>query len=153
MLALLLGRRAEKMEQWFLKITAYADELLSGHAQLGKWPEHVLAMQKNWIGRSEGAYLNFDVPSLGKSIRVFTTRLDTIFQGDVPRSFARSIPWSAIWSGAPGGRASRLACQDDRRRPGQAEIGEAEKEGVDTGVTAVNPFSANPSRFGWPITS
>src|SRR5512136_1505027 len=69
----------KKMEHWFLKITDYAEELLSGHAQLGKWPDHVLAMQRNWIGRSEGAYLDFPVPALGRSVRVFTTRLDTIF--------------------------------------------------------------------------
>jgi len=62
----------KKMEQWFLKITAYADELLSGHEQLGRWPEHVLQMQKNWIGRSTGALVNFPVSSLNKSIEVFT---------------------------------------------------------------------------------
>jgi Leucyl-tRNA synthetase len=67
------------MEQWFLKITAYAEELLSGHEKLSKWPEHVLQMQKNWIGKSVGALVNFEVPAIKKSIEVFTTRIDTIY--------------------------------------------------------------------------
>ena len=69
----------KKMEQWFLKITDYAEELLSGHEALGKWPEHVLLMQKNWIGKSTGAHVGFAVPALGRSIEVFTTRIDTIY--------------------------------------------------------------------------
>ena len=69
----------KKMDHWFLKITDYAEELLTGHAQLRKWPEHVLLMQKNWIGKSRGAYVDFAVPELGRPVRVFTTRIDTIY--------------------------------------------------------------------------
>ena len=69
----------KKMEQWFLKITDYADELLAGHGSLRKWPEHVLQMQKNWIGRSAGAHVHFGLKGSPKEIEVFTTRLDTIF--------------------------------------------------------------------------
>jgi len=61
------------------KITAYADELLSGHEELSQWPGHVLEMQKNWIGKSEGALVNFKVPAIKKDIEVFTTRIDTIY--------------------------------------------------------------------------
>ena len=72
------GVEQKKMDHWFLKITDYAEELLSGHDRLVKWPEHVLIMQKNWIGKSRGAYVDFAVPGIGTSIRVFTTRIDTI---------------------------------------------------------------------------
>ena len=67
------------LEQWFLRTTAYADELLRDIAQLeGGWPERVLTMQRNWIGRSEGAEVDFDVEGFGP-VRVFTTRIDTIY--------------------------------------------------------------------------
>ncbi len=68
------------LDQWFLKITAYADELLDDMAQLeGGWPERVLTMQRNWIGRSEGAEIDFTLAGAGTPIRVFTTRVDTIY--------------------------------------------------------------------------
>src|SRR5947207_169750 len=68
------------LEQWFLKITAYADELLADMQQLeGGWPERVLTMQRNWIGRSEGAEIDFKLAGSGDPIRVFTTRVDTIY--------------------------------------------------------------------------
>ena len=68
------------LEQWFLKITAYADELLRDMAQLeGGWPDRVLTMQRNWIGRSEGAEIDFHLAGTGEPIRVFTTRVDTIY--------------------------------------------------------------------------
>ena len=134
----------KKMEQWVLKITAYAAELLSGHAQLGKWPEHVLAMQRNWIGRSEGAYLNFEIPALGKSARVFTTRLDTIYGA----TFLVLSPEHPLVDGLVRGPkeaelrswiAKTIAAARAKR-----EIGEAEKEGIDTGKTAINPFTGKP---------
>ncbi len=67
------------LKQWFLKITAYADRLLEDLSKLDHWPERVKTMQKNWIGRSEGAQFGFEIPSIGKSIDVYTTRVDTIF--------------------------------------------------------------------------
>ncbi|HEV8267469.1 MAG TPA: class I tRNA ligase family protein, partial [Thermoanaerobaculia bacterium] len=68
-----------ELEQWFLKITDYADRLLDGIEKLDSWPEKVRTMQRNWIGRSDGADLDFAIPSLGESVRVFTTRPDTVF--------------------------------------------------------------------------
>ena len=68
------------LEQWFFKITAYADELLAGLETLSEWPEKVVVMQRNWIGRSEGARLKFPVADApGVTIEVFTTRIDTIY--------------------------------------------------------------------------
>lgn len=67
------------LSQWYLKITQYAESLLNDINTLGEWPERVLTMQRNWIGRSEGAYIDFPLPDLNKTIRVFTTRPDTVF--------------------------------------------------------------------------
>lgn len=67
------------LKQWFLKITAYADRLLEDLGKLEHWPDRVKTMQKNWIGRSEGAQFGFEIPSIGKSVDVYTTRVDTIF--------------------------------------------------------------------------
>src|SRR5439155_1499580 len=67
------------LRQWFFRNTAYADELLDEMSLLESWPERVLAMQRNWIGRSEGAELLFRVEELDIDIPVFTTRADTLF--------------------------------------------------------------------------
>ena len=72
----------KELSQWYFKITDYAEELLKGHEELkGHWPEQVLAMQKNWIGKSEGSQVNFTLTYNGKEIEipVFTTRVDTIY--------------------------------------------------------------------------
>ncbi len=69
-----------ELEQWFFRITAYAEELLADIDKLeGGWPERVLQMQRNWIGRSEGAEIDFTLEGSGKPVRVFTTRVDTIY--------------------------------------------------------------------------
>jgi leucyl-tRNA synthetase len=67
------------LEQWFIKITNYANELLEGHKQLGGWPEQVLSMQKNWIGKSYGTEIDFKISGADKNLKIFTTRPDTIF--------------------------------------------------------------------------
>ena len=69
----------KELEQWFIKITQYAEELLEGHKLLSGWPEQVLSMQKNWIGKSHGAQMNFDISCSDKKLEIFTTRPDTIF--------------------------------------------------------------------------
>lgn len=78
MLALRSRSRKEKMKQWFFKITAYADELLDSIDEV-EWPDKIKTMQKNWIGRSEGAKIDFEIKNHDEKITVFTTRPDTIF--------------------------------------------------------------------------
>jgi leucyl-tRNA synthetase len=134
----------KKMEQWFLKITDYAEELLTGHAQLTKWPDHVLTMQRNWIGKSEGATVDFAVPSAGKSVRVFTTRIDTIY-GATFLVLSPEHPLSQELIRGP--RETELRAWISKTIAAarlKREIGEAEKEGIDTGRTAVNPFTGKP---------
>ena len=70
---------AKSLEQWFFRITAYADRLLDDMATLESWPERVLTMQRNWIGRSKGAEAVFRIEELGADLPVFTTRPDTLF--------------------------------------------------------------------------
>ncbi len=97
--------------QWFLRITKYADELLNAIAELkAGWPERVLLMQSNWIGRSEGAEVDFTLDGSGQPIRVFTTRIDTIF-GAACLILAPEHPHG----GAAGERRSDGAGQEDDR--------------------------------------
>jgi leucyl-tRNA synthetase len=131
----------KKMDHWFLKITNYAEELLSGHSQLQKWPEHVLLMQKNWIGKSRGAYVDFFVPNLGKSIKVFTTRIDTIY-GATFLVLSPEHPLSHDL--IAGDREEELrgwVTKTSAELRVRRDMGEVEKEGIDTGKTAVNPFT------------
>jgi leucyl-tRNA synthetase len=124
----------KSLTQWFLKITAYADELLSDIQTLkGGWPERVLAMQHNWIGRSEGAEIDF---ASVEPIRVFTTRVDTIY-GATCVIVAPEHPLIEKYGDAES-KARAKAMVDARAAQGP---GDAEKEGFFTGLTATNPFS------------
>jgi leucyl-tRNA synthetase len=130
------------MEHWFLKITAYAKELLEGHELLKKWPEHVLLMQKNWIGESEGAHISFPLEGRGQTVEVFTTRIDTIF-GATFMLLSPEHPLSReLLADDPEKERRRQemvrAVRESRMKKDQEE---AEKEGIDTGKKAVNPFS------------
>jgi leucyl-tRNA synthetase len=125
------------IEQWFLRITHYADELLASIKDLEEgWPERVLLMQHNWIGRSEGAELDFHLEGNGKPIRVFTTRIDTIY-GATCVILAPEHPLVAELA------SSELKAQvkqmiDKRAAKGPGDI---DKEGLFTGSYAINPFS------------
>jgi leucyl-tRNA synthetase len=125
------------LEQWFLKITAYADQLLADMRQLEDgWPERVLIMQRNWIGRSEGAEIDFALAGTDEKIRVFTTRVDTIY-GATCVILAPEHPLNAQLLDAAG-QARAKAMLDARAG---RDPGDIEKEGFFTGSYAVNPYS------------
>jgi leucyl-tRNA synthetase len=125
------------IEQWFLRITEYADELLTAIKDLEDgWPERVLIMQRNWIGRSEGAEIDFRLEDTGKPIRVFTTRVDTIF-GATCVILAPEHPLVAeLVSGELKTQVKRMI--DSRAAKGPGDL---EKEGLATGKYAINPYS------------
>jgi leucyl-tRNA synthetase len=133
------------LEQWCFRITAYADELLDATAELTKWPEKVLTMQRNWIGKSEGARVKFALESGTDHIEVFTTRIDTIFGatfvllGPEHPLVARFAESSADPEGFKR-QAQAFRMQDRTARIS----GELEKQGFDTGVRAINPFTGEP---------
>jgi leucyl-tRNA synthetase len=132
------------LEQWFFRITAYADDLLAGtDALLNTWPEKVLTMQRNWIGRSEGARVAFAVEGLSaESIEVFTTRIDTIYGATFVLLAPEHplVPRLADLSG--DGAALREKVSKFRAQDRSARVsGEVEKEGVFTGQRAINPFT------------
>lgn len=132
----------KEMEQWFLKITAYAEELLSGHEKLKKWPEHVLIMQKNWIGRSEGTIVSFPLVGREEAIEVFTTRVDTIY-GATFLALAPDHPLSLKLlenSERKEELVQWVRKQITQRTLRREEIDE-EKEGIDTGQRAINPYN------------
>jgi leucyl-tRNA synthetase len=129
------------MEQWFFKTTAYADQLLDDMAEVEDgWAENVLKRQRDWIGRSEGAFVDFDVTRGGK-IRVFTTRIDTIYGANAVVVAAehpivddhKADIAADVWAKIDEIKLEKLKPTDR-----EAEI---EKDGIDTGLKAVNPFS------------
>src|SRR6201984_75189 len=125
------------IEQWFLRITEYADELLNAIKDLEEgWPERVLTMQRNWIGRSEGAEIDFHLEGTGAPIRVFTTRVDTIY-GATCVILAPEHPLVADLLDETG-KIQAKAMVD--ARAGE-DPGAIEKVGFFTGHYAVNPYS------------
>jgi len=125
------------LEQWFLRITRYADELLSAIKDLeAGWPERVLIMQQNWIGRSEGTEVDFHLEETGTPIRVFTTRVDTIY-GATCVILAPEHPLVTDLASADL-RAQVKRMIDSRASKGPGDI---EKEGLFTGRYAINPYS------------
>ena len=134
-----------EIEQWFLRITQYSDELLEDMKQLEDgWPERVLAMQRNWIGKSHGARVRFAVSQMdGVALEVFTTRIDTIYGavGLVISAGHPKLDELACWT-CPDKRTLNAQLKAMRQKSMRAaDIATAEKEGFFTGRFAVNPFS------------
>jgi len=130
------------LTQWFLRITKYADELLDGLDKLEGWPEKVRTMQRNWIGRSEGAHVDFAVEGSAEKITVFTTRVDTIFgatsvQLAPEHAVAKMF---ALEDDALREKVEGLLAEQQKARESDA-LGAIEKHGVNTGRFAVNPFN------------
>ena len=118
------------LEQWFFKITEYAEELLEGCDRLKGWPENVVAMQKNWIGRSEGVEMDFPVDGSNEKIKIFTTRPDTLWGA----TFVCLAPGHAL--------SEKLVTDMVRLDKIKAKYGKMEeKEGLFTGHYAINPVN------------
>uniref|UniRef100_A0A486XMK7 Leucine--tRNA ligase n=1 Tax=Rheinheimera sp. BAL341 TaxID=1708203 RepID=A0A486XMK7_9GAMM len=128
-----------ELAQWFIKITAYAEELLQDLDQLDGWPEQVKTMQKNWIGRSEGVEIRFDIAGTDSSLTVYTTRPDTLYgvtyvavaaQHPLAQQAAASNPQLAAFiEDCKGGKMA------------EAELATMEKKGCATGIYAVHPLT------------
>ncbi|MFQ5973648.1 MAG: leucine--tRNA ligase, partial [Alphaproteobacteria bacterium] len=130
-----------KLAQWFLRITAYSQDLLDSLERLEHWPNHVRLMQQNWIGRSEGAYIDFPFVQNGERLRVFTTRQDTIFGATF---CALSIDHPLAEELARNDRRMADFIEDCRGIANSEEAIElADKRGFDTGLRVRHPFVAD----------
>ena len=135
-----------ELEQWFCRTTKYSDELLDGIEKLDGWPEKVRTMQRNWIGRSEGAEVAFklDGPAsaAGNTIKVFTTRIDTIY-GATSLQLAPEHPLVEDLIGNDPELITKLeeTIAEQRRAREVGDIGEVEKKGFFTQRYAINPFN------------
>ncbi|HEY3520445.1 MAG TPA: leucine--tRNA ligase, partial [Rhodanobacteraceae bacterium] len=135
------GAVVEKREipQWFLKITAYAQELLAELDKLPGWPEAVKTMQRNWIGRSEGLEIHFDVEGVDESLSVFTTRPDTLM-GATFLAVAAEHPLAAH-AAKDNPQIARFIEECRHGGVSEAELETQEKRGIDTGLVAIHPVS------------
>ncbi|MGI6698245.1 MAG: leucine--tRNA ligase [Clostridia bacterium] len=132
----------KELEQWFFKITDYAQRLLDDLEKLGGWPEKVKLMQKNWIGRSEGASVDFAIEGIGEEIRVFTTRPDTLF-GATFMALAPEHPLCRQIASGTAYEKDFLKFLERIKRMSEMErtSTELEKEGVFLGKYAINPVN------------
>jgi leucyl-tRNA synthetase len=130
------------LEQWFFRITAYAQQLLDGLDKLDGWPEKVRTMQRNWIGRSEGTEVDFGVEGRPEKVRVFTTRVDTIF-GATSVQLAPEHPLVVALAANDSGLKTQVAklLEEQKIARESGDVGAIEKHGVPTGHFAVNPYS------------
>ncbi len=126
-----------KLSQWFLKITAVADDLLKGLEELERWPERVRTMQANWIGRSEGLRLTWNIQG-GGEVEIYTTRPDTLFGASFIALSPEHPLAKQVAAKDEGAAAFILECQHSGTA--EAEIEKAEKRGYDTGLKAEHPL-------------
>src|SRR5215469_15729838 len=132
-----------ELEQWFLRTTNYADELLRDLDRLPGWPEKVRTMQRNWIGRSEGTLVDFRLDVPGRDvITVFTTRVDTIF-GATSVQLAPEHPLTEQLAAADPDLRAKVSemIAEQKKAKESGDIGNIEKHGVDTGHFALNPYN------------
>ena len=131
-----------ELEQWFVRTTKYAEELLRDLDKLEGWPEKVRTMQRNWIGRSEGALVDFELEGWGKKVTVFTTRIDTIY-GATSIQLAPEHPLTAELAVADSDLQEKVEdlLGEQRKAKEAGDIGAIEKHGIFTGHYAVNPFN------------
>ncbi|MEC9205903.1 MAG: leucine--tRNA ligase [Pseudomonadota bacterium] len=129
----------KEIPQWFLKISAYSDELLSSIDELNQWPDSVKMMQKNWIGKSEGATVFFEIENSEKRIEVFTTRLDTIFGA----TFLAVSPNHFIVDDnlKKDEKVGNFLKKHSSMKVSEETLSTVDKEGVYTGMNAIHPLS------------
>jgi leucyl-tRNA synthetase len=131
-----------KLNQWFLKITDFADELLEGLSGLDKWPEKVRTMQENWIGKSQGLQFRFKpVEPLAEDIAVYSTRPDTLFGASFVAIAADHPIAQALAKDLPAAADFIAKCKQGGTTA--AELETAEKLGFDTGLKVVHPLDAS----------
>ncbi|MCB1537590.1 MAG: leucine--tRNA ligase [Rhodospirillales bacterium] len=126
------------LDQWFFRITRYADELLAAIGSLDRWPDKVRLMQENWIGKSQGLQFTFDVAQSSDTLEVFTTRPDTLFGASFAAMAVDHPLAQKLCAGKPGWDEFVRACRAGGTS--EAAIEQAEKIGFDTGVRVKHPF-------------
>lgn len=130
----------KKLNQWSLKITAYAEELLEAIKTLDRWPDKVRTMQDNWIGKSQGLKFTFDLVDRPETLDVFTTRPDTLFGASFAAMAVDHPLAKTLCEGKDGFADFVAACQ--AQGTSEAAIEQAEKFGFDTGFFVAHPFIA-----------
>jgi leucyl-tRNA synthetase len=132
----------KELEQWFLKITDYAERLLDDMKELARWPERVLTMQQNWIGKSRGTEVDFTIEELSLPLRVFTTRVDTIFGCTVVFVAAEHPLLEKMIAASKDPAKLRSKVETIRQSAVRSRFeANLEKDGVATGFTARNPYN------------
>lgn len=136
----------KELEQWFFRITAYADELLQDLNRLDGWPDKVLTMQRHWIGKSIGAEILFPLVDREGALRIFTTRQDTVYGATfvslaVEHPLALELSRATSQEGAVKEFVERVRKVNQSRRGEEEGEKEGEKEGVFTGAYCKNPFT------------
>ncbi len=138
------GAPVERREipQWFLKITDYADELLDDLDKLEHWPEQVITMQRNWIGRSEGLNVHFNLADSTESLKIYTTRPDTLY-GCTYLAIAVDHPL-AQQAAKTNSDIQKFIDDNKNVQVAEAAIAALEKHGIDSGIKAIHPLSGEP---------
>ncbi len=129
----------KEISQWFIKITAYADELLTGLDTLDGWPAQVKQMQRNWIGRSEGSEIYFKIEDIATRLKIYTTRPDTLM-GATYLAVAPDHPL-AKQAAVHHPKVNDFINSCQGVRMAEADLATMEKRGIDTGLTAIHPIS------------
>ncbi len=129
----------KEISQWFLKITAYADELLASLEQMTGWPEQVKTMQANWIGRSEGVEMGFSVVGMDEPLKIYTTRPDTLM-GVTYLAVAAEHPL-ALKALQTKPELAKFIESCKQMESSEAAMETMEKRGIDSGIMAIHPIS------------
>ena len=138
------GAQIERKEipQWFLKISQYSNELLQSIDELTDWPDSIKLMQKNWIGKSEGATVFFEIENSEQKIEVFTTRLDTIF-GATFLAVSPNHPIIINSNLAKKDNVNNFLKKCSSMKVSEESLSTVEKEGVYAGIDAIHPLTKN----------